>query len=95
MNSRLCNTDHIAHGSANMIRECLAECLKMAASHALLGYDHLAVLDDIGCEYCTRRAVAYFRQAVSLLADLKEKKRQDAERRGGEPTLETLEEFGR
>ena len=93
MNAPLRNTDHVAHGGAAMVRECAAECLSLVAFYASHAVDYADALDDAGLDYATRRAVAALRQSVSLLTMLKETKRRDAERRGGEPAAESLEEF--
>lgn len=93
MNAPFRSTDHIAHGSAEMLRECAAECLQMVAFYAANGVGYADALDDAGLDYSTRRAVAALRQAVGILAMLKEAKRRDAERRDGEPAAEALKEF--
>jgi hypothetical protein len=92
MNAPLRSADHIAHGSPEMLRECVAECLQMVAFYAGLGVDFADALDDAGLDFATRRAVAAMRQAANLLPALKEAKRRDAERRGGEPAAEVLRE---
>ncbi|GJE04366.1 hypothetical protein [Methylobacterium isbiliense] len=95
MNTPYLNSDHIAHGSVEMIRECAAECLQMAAFYASSGVGYVDALDDAGFDYSIRRAVAHLRQAVRLAAMLQLAKRQNAEHPGDEPTAEALEDFGR
>ena len=70
MNAPLRNTDHIAHGSPEMLRECAAECLNMVSFYAALATDFVAISDDAGLNYATRQAVAAMRQAVGILAML-------------------------
>ncbi|MBY0295623.1 MAG: hypothetical protein K2X71_06235 [Methylobacterium sp.] len=92
MTAPLRSTDHIAHGSAEMLRACAGECLQIVAFYATNGVGYADALDDAGLDFSTRRAVAALRQAVGILAMLKEAKRRDAERRGGEPAAEVLME---
>jgi hypothetical protein len=76
------NVDHIAYGSLDMLRECAAECLAAVNFYSGMAADYAAAIDDAGLEYSTRRAAASLRQAVGILAMLKDAKATAAQRRG-------------
>ncbi|KMO33866.1 hypothetical protein [Methylobacterium aquaticum] len=71
MNAPLRNTDHIAHGSPEMLRESAAECLSMVNFYTGMAVDYAAATDDVGLNYATRQAVAAMRQAIGILGVLR------------------------
>ncbi|KMO15637.1 hypothetical protein [Methylobacterium platani] len=81
MNAPLRNTNHIAHGSPEMLRECAAECLNMVSFYTGMAVDYAAATDDVGLNYATRQAVAAMRQAVSILAMLRAMKENGSQNR--------------
>ncbi|MDR7040621.1 hypothetical protein J2X36_005404 [Methylobacterium sp. BE186] len=70
------NPDHIAHGSPEALREFVAECLSRANLYTSMGIGYAAASDDAGLDYSIRCTVASLRQAISVLALLKETKQQ-------------------
>ncbi|GJD51766.1 hypothetical protein OPKNFCMD_4524 [Methylobacterium crusticola] len=83
MNASTRNTDHIAFGSPEALRECAAECLNMVHFYSGMAVDYASATDDVGIDYSTRRAVAAMRQAVAILKMLRESK--GVSRAGFEP----------
>ena len=83
----------IPHGSAEMVRQCIADCMNRTAFYGAFACDYADANDDPGLDYSIRQAVASLRQGIKLMALLKETKRRDAERRGGEPAAEMIREF--
>lgn len=61
------------HGTAEPLRDFVAECLNMTAFYAAMAVDYAAARDDPGLAYATRRAVASLRQGVNVLKMLDEK----------------------
>ena len=72
--SVLLQTDHVAHGTPEALREFIGEHLLLAALQADLGATYASIGDDAGLEYAVRRLVAYTRAAIGTLADLKEER---------------------
>lgn len=72
--------DHIAHGSPEAYREFIGEMLAMASIQAQLGETYASIGDDAGLEYAIRRLVAYVRASRDTLLDLKEMKKNSAQR---------------
>jgi hypothetical protein len=64
--------DHIAFGTPAALREFVAECLHLSAFYASMGVNYSEVGDDAGLEVSTRKATAAMRQAISVMAMLKE-----------------------
>ncbi len=87
--------DGIYHGTAEPLRDFVAECMNMTAFYAGMAVDYAAVRDDAGLTYSTRRAVAALRQGVSVLrmldeknaADLKARQISKADREGADAAL--------
>jgi hypothetical protein len=66
--------EHVAHGTSDALREFIAENAAMLGIQATLAAQYAAIGDDTGLEYAVRRLLAYTRQIVGTLADLKEAK---------------------
>ena len=64
--------NHVAFGTPAALREFVAECLQMTAFYASMGVNYGEVGDDAGLEVSTRKAAAALRQAISVMAMLKE-----------------------
>lgn len=87
--------DGVYYGTAEPLRDFVADCLNMAAFYANMGANYAAVQDDAGLTYSTRRAVAALKQGVSVLrmldeknaADLKARQIAKAEREGADTAL--------
>jgi len=65
---------NVAHGTPDALREFIAENAGLARIQAELAETFAAIGDDTGLEYAVRRLLAYTRQVVGTLADLKEAK---------------------
>lgn len=75
------NPDTIPHGSAAMVRACIAEALEGAQMQAFLAVHHADLGDDAALEHCIRRLIAYTKSAAALLPDLRDAKAREASRR--------------
>jgi hypothetical protein len=73
--------DTIPHGSAAMVRACIAEALGSAELQAYLAGHHADLDDDAALEHCIRRLIAYTRSAAALVPDLRDAKAREAGRR--------------
>ena len=65
---------NVAHGTPDAFREFIAENAALVRVQAGLAETYAATGDDVGLEYAVRRLLAYTRQVVGTLADLKEAK---------------------
>lgn len=73
--------NHIAYGTPDAYREFIAETLAGAEIHARIGVTYAEIGNDAGLDYAIRCLVANARAAVSVLADLKQMKAEQAARR--------------
>lgn len=83
------------HGTAEPLRDFVAECMNMVSFYSGMAVDYAAARDDAGLAYSTRRAVAALKQGVNVLkmldeknaADLTARRRTKAEREGADAAL--------
>jgi hypothetical protein len=83
------------YGTAEPLRDFVAECLTQVQFYSRLGIDYASVKDDAGLTYSTRRAVAALKHGVAILkmleernaADLKARQLAKAEREGADTAL--------
>lgn len=61
------------YGTAEPLRDFVAECLTQVQFYAGMGVDYAAAKDDAGLTYSTRRAVAALKHGVAILKMLEEK----------------------
>lgn len=83
------------YGTAEPLRDFVAECLTQVQFYAGMGVDYAGAKDDAGLTYSTRRAVAALKHGVAILKMLEERNAADekarqlakAERDGAEAAL--------
>lgn len=69
------------YGTAEPLRDFVAECLARAQFYAGMGVDYASAKDDAGLTYSTRQAVAALKHGVSILKMLEEKNATDLQAR--------------
>ncbi|WP_018263401.1 hypothetical protein [Methylobacterium sp. WSM2598] len=82
MNTPVRHTDHIGHGSADMLMECVAECLNLAALKADLAIRCADANDRAGLNYHARQGAAAYEQALGILKMLNERRASERSREG-------------
>lgn len=76
---------HIAYGTPEAYRQFIAETLAGAEIHANVARTYAEIGNDAGLAYAIRCLVACTRASVSAMADLKDMKAEQAERRQAQP----------
>lgn len=87
--------DQRYYGTAEPLRDFVADCLAQVQFYAGMGVDYALARDDAGLTYSTRRAVAALKHGVAVLkmldeknaADLKARQQVKAEREGAAAAL--------
>lgn len=69
------------YGTAEPLRDFVAECLTQVQFYSSMGVDYAAAKDDAGLVYSTRRAVAALKHGVAILKMLEEKNAADLQAR--------------
>jgi hypothetical protein len=64
------------------LRNYLAEMLEGVGRNGNIGVCFVDIGDEIGAEYCARRAAAYLRAAIATLVDLKKTRPAEEEDHG-------------
>lgn len=65
--------DRPYYGTAEPLRDFVAECLTQVQFYASMGVDYAGAKDDAGLTYSTRRAVAALKHGVAILKMLEER----------------------
>lgn len=65
------------YGTAEPLRDFVAECLKRVEFYAGMGVNYAAAKDDAGLTYSTRIAVVALKHGVAILEMLEEKNAAD------------------
>lgn len=69
------------YGTAEPLRDFVAECLTQVQFYAGMGVDYAAAKDDAGLTYSTRRAVAALKHGVAILKMLEERNAEEEKTR--------------
>jgi hypothetical protein len=88
-------SDERYYGTAEPLRDFVADCLAQVQFYASMGVDYVGARDDAGLTYSTRCAIAALKQGVTILkmledrnaADLKVRQACKAEREGADTAL--------